>query len=261
MIVVDQSDGSLLIARQTDHAQMSADIAKRWHRTTWADDAVWARLIEAVRCHDDGWREPDASPSIDEDGRPIDFKTVSTVEHVSIWTGSIDRAAARHPLTGVLVAMHAQWLYRIAPRDHIEQADVADAFVHATVDRIASLMDAARDAMPDNADVLGDDRLTDLRRLLGFFDGLTLTMLGAVRMPAAVDDLGVGGARLNVSTAVWSDRVTVDPWPFDSAAGGFEVSMPVASVRPARFGTGQAFCETLSGAAFEPRIWRIEPVR
>lgn len=76
-IVIPREAGLLLI-HQYDHAALSSDIARCWRPPAGLPAALWPRFLEAVRRHDDGWREPELAPACDPQGRPYDFKGCPT---------------------------------------------------------------------------------------------------------------------------------------------------------------------------------------
>jgi hypothetical protein len=81
---------------------------------SWAtlrDEPRRHAIMLAIEQHDNGWREPDAAPIVDESsGRILDF--ISAPEHVrqGIWPRGIARLAA-NSWAAALVAQHALTIY------------------------------------------------------------------------------------------------------------------------------------------------------
>ena len=68
-----------------------------------------------------------------EDGYPMDFMQGPTArEKRVLWQRSVDRAYAQHPYAGILVARHAEYLYRdnLAHTPENEQRET-EAFLQA----------------------------------------------------------------------------------------------------------------------------------
>ena len=66
----------------------------------------------AIAEHDNGWREPDAAPSVDvATGRVHDFITVPADVRQSVWPRGIARLAAQDQWAAALVAQHAITVY------------------------------------------------------------------------------------------------------------------------------------------------------
>lgn len=173
---------------QVEHARASTVIASAWDpvalfgkdtETTYPE-AVRHAFIEAVRAHDDGWTWWDAAPTRDEHGIAIDFKNISTANHVFIWRRSIRMAAHAHPYQGLMVALHAHRLYGDVPdpsHDPVEQAIES---------RLMKWLDARLEAWRRELKVLGqpwrdaEPHVVQHASMLSFFDALTLMMLRGV---------------------------------------------------------------------------------
>lgn len=97
MIRRTHEDGWLLI-RQTEHARLSADLARAW-RPVLPDQTI--HLIER---HDDGWDLWEEAPESD-DGLPLNFTEIPSASHIAIWERSIGRL--QDPYHKLLVSRHA----------------------------------------------------------------------------------------------------------------------------------------------------------
>ncbi len=112
MIVVAE-EGRLLLITQPDHARFAAQLLALWRRPEVAEHPRRTELIEAVREHDNGWREADAAPRVDPaTGRPFDFRSLPEAPRRELWLRGIERFAVERPYVALLAAQHARELHR-----------------------------------------------------------------------------------------------------------------------------------------------------
>ena len=108
MIVRRASEVVHLIA-QPDHAALSRRIMTHWR----ALDSHPRResILLAIGEHDNGWREPDATPSLDPaSGRVHDFINAPAAVRQGVWPRGVDRLS-HDPWAAALVAQHALTVY------------------------------------------------------------------------------------------------------------------------------------------------------
>lgn len=108
MIIRPAGDVRHLIT-QSDHAALAGRIMEHW-----ASLGVAGRrdsILRAVREHDNGWREPDAAPSVDPaTGAILDFIGIATAVKQGVWRRCLD-GVSDAPWTAALVAQHAISVY------------------------------------------------------------------------------------------------------------------------------------------------------
>ncbi len=216
MIVVDEPDGSLLLVRQPHHAAMSAQIAAAWRRPAALSPGVWQRLLEAVRVHDDGWWPFEDRPELDPHGRPVDFKSIPTPRHVVVWDRSIERAASADRYVALLVALHARWLYTHVGQDGIEDQACAQEFVRKLNERIDMMIEALGRGTDEQRDAATPTALALARRLVSFFDAVSLCLIGTIDWIDRSEALGFEGREtvLRLERPHKSADVAITPWPF-----------------------------------------------
>ncbi len=110
MIVTRDGDRFRLI-RQVDHQDQCGQLATAWGNESFARCAPFSPLIDAARCHDDGWRAWDKAPGVDDHGAPINFPDVDRAVHAAFYGRAIDDAAHDDAQVGLIVSMHGQGLY------------------------------------------------------------------------------------------------------------------------------------------------------
>jgi hypothetical protein len=257
MIVVPEVNG-LRLVRQPDHARMSAEIAAAWRRPESFSPAIWGRFIEAARRHDDGWTEEERLPALAPDGSPCDFKNLHAGHHAAVWRRSIELAERRDPYQALLVAQHARWLYSAPPAG----APAADRrldreFAAELEARIARLVERLSAGSPEERRAVSPAERLRARRLLGFFDVLSLSLLGALgpirsteRLPCADREVGLG---LRYSGA----EAGIEPWPFRRTA--VRTLAPVIRLARRTFASPQDLAAEIERSPIRRAAWRLRP--
>ena len=114
MIVRPTGDGTLLLITQPDHARLAATLMSAWAPAlpVPVPAAARAAVLYAIEQHDNGWREVDASPGLnDATARPYDFIDTPAEVRREIWPRGVQRVAEDSPLAAALVAEHALTLH------------------------------------------------------------------------------------------------------------------------------------------------------
>jgi len=256
MLVVNRESGLRLI-RQVDHAALSGDIALDWRAPRVIPASFWPSFMEAVRHHDDGWETEDALPVLSS-GKLLDFKETPVARHVAVWRRSIDLAGARDVYQEIIVGNHARWLYTRFPRGgSVEDRKVAESFLEETHRRIDARAETLRARGGDARAAAEPAALEAARKLLSFFDALSLALLGGLPffsrsepLPHADGEAALhlkqvpaldpgGGAPAGTAVAPWPfipGRVELRSRAFDVAARSFasprDCAAAMAAIRP-----------------------------
>jgi hypothetical protein len=108
-VILRSADGALHLITQPDHAALAGRIMQHWMSLATAERRE--AILRAVYDHDNGWREPDASPTWNPDtGRPFDFVTIPAAVRQGVWPHAV-AALADAPWAAALVAHHALTVY------------------------------------------------------------------------------------------------------------------------------------------------------
>jgi hypothetical protein len=108
-VIVRSAPHALHLITQPDHASLSARIMRHW--APLHHSARRASILLAIEEHDNGWREPDAEPSIDPaTGRVQDFITAAVTVRQGVWPRAIGRLH-HDRWAAALVAQHAITVY------------------------------------------------------------------------------------------------------------------------------------------------------
>lgn len=253
MLVRDAGDAWQIVL-QTDHADLSGQLAEAWGGAGFARPQPYAPLVRAARRHDDGWATWERCPRLDADGAPQSFVTVPAPVHLAFYRAGVECVCDEDPAAGLLVSMHMSGLYRQrydvmpSPPRALPDAerDVVDAFVAQEEDRQVALR-----RMLDADEAW---RWTSYA-LLQAFDVVSL-YLGLADM-----ETGTPGACEGVPTAPGEEpvriaiaplgpwRVRFDPYPF--AEDQVALSMRRRLVPKREWRDDDAFRADLAAAPFE----------
>ena len=260
MIVQDTSDGTLRLITQQEHAKSAAALARWWKPPESLGDANWARFLLAVEHHDDGWEVAERQPTLDEAGRPMDFRGLPTPEHAAIWRRGIDAAMRLDPYVGLLVAQHARWLYT-EQVSHDDDGLAAQSLINQLTTQIDRALDPLRLGDTDEKLAVHPKNLMLARRLLSWFDGLSLMLLGAIEPPAdgKTEPLGFGDTVTPMKVRCGVGVCAVDPWPF-AQPGPIELTTRAIRMGPAPYASSAALDEAMRSATMQELTLRVEPL-
>jgi hypothetical protein len=213
MIVRDAGD-KWQVVLQTDHADLSGEIARRWKERTTRSDS----LAIAAERHDDGWAVWEQSPMCDSTSSiPLNFLDVGVLAHLAFYRAGIAAITEQDGYAGLLVSMHGAGIYRgrygLQPELRLKFADDAREQVEAFVAEQESGF-AAREA---EASVNAEQRKHDYE-LLQIYDRMSLLFCtnDTLAPPAAE----FSGYRFEPDG---SGVIRMTPFPFEGAEQRFSL--------------------------------------
>ena len=114
MIVRYESDGSIVMITQNDHAQLSGLFAAHWGNGKFEKPRPYASLVRAAMFHDRGWIRYETGPQLNpETGKTPNYREVpndpaqlEAFEWAGDWLSSID------PYAGLMIAKHRTGLWQ-----------------------------------------------------------------------------------------------------------------------------------------------------
>ena len=218
MIVIEQKDGGLLLVRQRDHAATSGQIAHAWDAPNVFPPPSWKAVIDATARHDDGWRMLEDEPPLDARGTPYDFKRLPTEIHLQVWRKSVELIEPDKPLVSLLIAQHARWLYTHFSRETTQhELQISQRFIDQMTLLIAAHLQHLMTQPEEHRRAVAPENLQIARRLLSFFDFLSLWLIGAMGDAGFSEPVAFAG-RQDIITlkrdARDSSLIHVQPWPF-----------------------------------------------
>jgi hypothetical protein len=236
MIVVERGN-RLVIIRQTDHAKLASEFAARWGGGPFDRLDPAASMSLACAMHDEGWRDRDEEPLIDESkGRPLHFLDIDLPKHAKFYAEGVAAAKKADPYGGLLSGMHWTGLYGgrwgtqqrrvFDPKEGACLRDVVLEEERSEVELKHELWSATAERRSDF-----EQRLWMNYELLQAFDLLSLFVcmedLADTSVTGTIGPVPLGMRKGDVDLQLEVREegvVSIDPYPFDSL--DLEVSVP-----------------------------------
>jgi hypothetical protein len=228
---IEAPQGQWLLIAQADHARLAGELAEAW-RDALVPASSRPEWLAAVYHHDDGWPVWDASPAVDQEhGRPIQFTEMPLVDSLAIWQRSIEAVGACGPLAAWMVSGHFSALLRYSnawqATPH-RTGNIRDDFLQRQDAARANWLTAwQRQAPATHTPALAQRGL----ELLQFFDALSLWFCCSAATQPKRMNLPDGNALTLLPKS--SNRVIVEPWPFD--AGTLRVAVQARAIPIRRY--------------------------
>lgn len=261
MIVRRLPDERLLCINQTAHATMAEAFCRHWGNADFARPEPFDAVMLAIGQHDNGWLEWEQRPRLRPDGYPMDFvNDDDALGKVALWQRGIERVAAQHPYSGLLVANHAAILYGVYAGRNLDettqqaiQGFVDDVGVRAATLRAAWCNVREAEAWLDPRCVLANTRLLQF----GDMASLQVIMPWEPRRNLQHCPVDFAGAETTI-TMTYDDTTTCfDPWPF--GVPEFTVSIFGRVLERTHFVDDAAYHAALAAAPFQMLTWRVAP--
>jgi hypothetical protein len=233
-MIVRPAGQSQVLITQPDHAALSERIMQHWRAGGLPSSGRRSDILLAIQQHDNGWREPDGAPIVDErTGRILDFVSAPDDVRRGVWPRGVDRLAAT-PYAAALVAAHAIYIYR----RYRSEVEWAPFFAQMEALRDRHLLNAAPRTAADLAQDYLFVRLGDLA---------SLTFCNGWRDPQT-DQSGC-------MVRLEDERLIITPDPFEgrdvpfSIEGRLVANRPFASIADARAAYESARIVSVRGVA------------
>jgi hypothetical protein len=202
-LIVRRAEHHLFLITQPDHAALAAGLMAEWQADGLPSNPRRETLLLATREHDNGWRELDTAPLVDESGQIRDFLNMPQGTHTAVWPRAIRRLRDT-PYAAALVAQHALHLFR----DHRGEAAYESFFREVEQARDDRLGESALDL-----DALMEDYF-----IVRMGDLISLTFCNGWSEPQREGRYTVRAAE---------SRLLVEPDPF----GGREIRIAIPARR------------------------------
>lgn len=260
MLVRDAGDAWQIVL-QTDHADLSGQLAAAWGGPGFARPEPLASVVRAARRHDDGWAVWERFPRLGEDGAPQSFVHVPPAVHLAFYRAGVEVVQEEDAYAGLLVSMHMSGLYRdrygvmpLPSRTHEPETQrLVDAFVAQEEERQRALCEALQ---VDDAQRWTNYALLQVFDVVSLYFGLADVETGA---PGACEGVPVADGGDPVRIAIeplgpW--RVRFDPYPFAEDATALTLARRLVRKPRRPWADDDAFRADLAAAPVETvRIW------
>ncbi len=219
MIVRYESDGSIVMITQNDHAQLSGLFAAHWGNENFAKPRPYGSLVRAAMFHDRGWIRYETSPQLNpETGKTPNYRDVPTdraqleaFEWAGEWLSAIDVYA------GLMIAKHRTglWQGRYGVIKHPPARQRAEL-----PPEIETFIARSEGKQKSAAEKFDPDELAINYNLLQVWDMMSLyicsnELLKPDRIePVPVSYSGDGGVAMML-VPMETHAIALDPYPFD----------------------------------------------
>jgi hypothetical protein len=222
VIVRYESDGSIVMITQNDHAQLSGLFAAHWGNDAFAKPRPYGSLVRAAMFHDRGWIRYETGPQLNpQTGKtpnyreiPNDRTQLEAFEWAGDWLSAIDAYA------GLMIAKHRTGLwqgrYGVIRHPPAIQRGKLPPEIEAFIVRSEAKQKAATDK-------LGAQEIAINYNLLQVWDMLSLYICSSeVLQPDRIEPVptaysDAAGVAMTLSPSE-QHTIALDPYPFDVPA-------------------------------------------
>lgn len=222
MIVRYESDGSIVMITQNDHAQLSGLFAAHWGNGTFEKPRPYGSLVRAAMFHDRGWIRYEAGPQLNaETGRTPNYRDVPTdraqldaFEWAGDWLSAIDAYA------GLMIAKHRTGLwqgrYGVITHPPARQRGKLAPEIEAFIARSEAKQKGAAESL-DSGELATNYNLLQVWDLMSLYicsdESLKKDRIG----PVPVSYSGRDGVEMSLSP-LEARTIALDPYPFDQTS-------------------------------------------
>ncbi|HWX82178.1 MAG TPA: DUF3891 family protein [Xanthobacteraceae bacterium] len=219
MIVRYESDGSIVMITQNDHAQLSGLFAAHWGNNAFEKPRPYGSLVRAAMFHDRGWIRYETGPQLNlETGRTPNYRDVAN-DHAQLeafaWAG--DWLSAIDAYAGLMIAKHRTglWQGRYGVIKHPPARERGK--LPPDIETFIARSEAKQNSAAENLD---PDELAINYNLLQVWDMMSLYICSTESLkpdriePVPVSYSGEAGVAMTL-VPLQTHTIALDPYPFD----------------------------------------------
>ena len=219
MIVRYETDGTIVMITQNDHAQLSGLFAAHWGNEHFEKPRPYASLVRAAMFHDRGWIRYETGPQLNPDtGKtpnyrevPNDKSQLEAFEWAGDWLSGID------PYAGLMISKHRTGLWQGRYGVITHPPAIQRGTLPPSITDFIARHEAKQKVAADRIDAT---ELATNYHLLQVWDMMSLYICSnATLNPDRIEPVPVGySGRPGVGMAlepIEPDTVALDPYPFD----------------------------------------------
>lgn len=219
MIVRYESDGSIVMITQNDHAQLSGLFAAHWGNDTFEKPRPYASLVRAAMFHDRGWIRYETGPQLNpETGKTPNYREVPndrTQLEAFEWAG--DWLSAIDPYAGLMITKHRSGLwqgrYSVIAHPPAIQRGTLPHEIQAFIAKSEAKQKVAADKL-DAKEIAINYNLLQVWDMMSLYICSTEVLKPDRIEPVPVAYSGAAGVGMTL-TPRQSNTIALDPYPFD----------------------------------------------
>lgn len=219
MIVRYESDGSIVMITQNDHAQLSGLFAAHWGNEDFERPRPYGSVVRAAMFHDRGWIRYETGPQLNpETGKTPNYRDVPNDRaqlEAFAWAG--DWLSAIDAYAGLMIAKHRTGLwqgrYGVIKHPPARERGELPRDIETFIARSEARQKSA-------AERLNADELAINYNLLQVWDMMSLYICSSERLkadriePVPVSYSGQDGVAVTLAP-VETHTIALNPYPFD----------------------------------------------
>ena len=219
MIVRYESDGSIVMITQNDHAQLSGLFAAHWGNEKFEKPRPYPSLVRAAMFHDRGWIRYETSPQLNlETGKTPNYREVpndKTQLEAFEWAG--DWLSATDPYAGLMITKHRTGLWQGRYGVITYPPAIQRGTLPPTIQEFIARSEAKQKVAAEKFDA---KEFAINYNLLQVWDMMSLYICSTEVLkpdriePVPVSYSGAAGVGMTL-TPVEANTIALDPYPFD----------------------------------------------
>jgi hypothetical protein len=219
MIVRYESDGSIVMITQNDHAQLSGLFAAHWGNEKFEKPRPYPSLVRAAMFHDRGWIRYETSPQLNlETGKTPNYREVpndKTQLEAFEWAG--DWLSATDPYAGLMITKHRSGLWQgrygvITYPPAIQRGTLPQA-IQEFIARSEAKQKVAAEKF-DAKEFAINYNLLQVWDMMSLYICSTEVLKPDKIEPVPMSYSGAAGVDMTL-TPVEANTIALDPYPFD----------------------------------------------
>lgn len=219
MIVRYESDGTVVMITQNDHAQLSGLCAAHWGNASFEKPRPYASMVRAAMFHDRGWIRYETAPQLNpETGRTPNYREVPNDKSqldAFEWAG--DWLSASDPYAGLLITKHRSGLwqgrYGVITQPPAIQRGTLPPPIKEFIAKSEARQKAAAAAL-DPQELAVNYNLLQVWDIISLYICSTEVLAPDRIEPVPADYSGKAGVPMSL-TPMGSNTIALDPYPFD----------------------------------------------
>jgi hypothetical protein len=222
MIVRYESDGSVVMITQNDHAQLSGLFAAHWGNEAFEKPRPYASLVRAAMFHDRGWIRYETGPQLNpQTGKtpnyrevPNDRAQLEAFEWAGDWLSAID------PYAGLMITKHRSGLwqgrYGVITHPPAIQRGTLPPDILAFIAKSEAKQKIAAEKF-DLKEIATNYNLLQVWDMMSLYICSTEVLKPDRIEPVPVSYSGAAEVAMKL-IPTRSDTIALDPYPFDQAS-------------------------------------------
>jgi Protein of unknown function (DUF3891) len=222
MIVRYESDGTIVMITQNDHAQLSGLFAAHWGNQTFEKPRPYGSSVRAAMFHDRGWIRYETGPQLNpQTGKtpnyrdvPNDRAQLEAFEWAGEWLSAID------PYAGLMITKHRSGLwqgrYGVIKHPPAIQRGTLPPDIQSFIARSEAKQKIAAEKLDAN-ELAVNYNLLQVWDMMSLYICSTETLKPDRIEPVPLAYSGATGVAMTL-TPTGTDTIALDPYPFDQSS-------------------------------------------